>query len=128
MRMVPQLIVAKATKKLTYNKMLLHCWTGNSTVMYKQDVQHKIYGQAIKNCEDYALFLEVLKHIQHTAGFPECLVKYRIRKRSLSRNKFKKLSSFFELMINIERRNVFFTVFYLFTNQLIKVFWKYRKV
>jgi hypothetical protein len=60
-------------------------------------------------------------------GYPECLAKYRIRRKSLSRNKVKKVRPFFDMMVNIERQNIFLACFYLFTNQLVKLLWKYGK-
>jgi len=120
------LIIARVTKRLSYRKMLFHCFTGCSTVMYKQDTSHKIYGPLVKSCNDYALFLRVLRHTKKAMGFDECLVKYRLRKNSLSRNKLKKMAPYFDLMLNIEHKNIFSACFYLFTNQLIKIFWKYK--
>jgi len=102
---------AKAAAKLTYNKMLFHCWTGCSTVMYRQDVNNKIYGPVISNCEDYALFLEVLRHNKNAHGLAQCLTKYRIRGNSLSGNKFKKPASYFDLMLCIEHKSIFAAVF-----------------
>jgi hypothetical protein len=106
--------------------MLFHCFTGNSTVMYKQDIDNKIYGPVITNCDDYALFLQVLRYKKNALGYAECLTKYRIRKKSLSRDKLKKVGPFFDLMIKIEHQNILLACFYLFTNQLIKVLWKYK--
>jgi teichuronic acid biosynthesis glycosyltransferase TuaG len=119
-------MTAKVIKKLTYRKMLFHCFTGCSTVMYKQDPQHKIYGPDITSCNDYALFLRVLRYMKNAHGLAECLTQYRIREGGLSRRKIKKLSPYFDLMINIEHKNVFSAAFYLFTNQLIKFVWKYK--
>jgi hypothetical protein len=95
--------------------------------MYKQDVHNKIYGPEIPNCDDYALFLQVLQHTQNGMGYPECLAKYRIRRKSLSRNKMKKVKPFFDMMMHIEHKNIVTACFYLFTNQFIKLFWKYKK-
>ena len=108
--------------------MLFHCFTGCSTVMYKQDVTHKIYGPIIKNCNDYALFLQVLHHMNNACGYPECLAKYRIRKKSLSSNKINKIKPFFYLMMHIEHKSIPASYFYLITNQLIKYIWKYKKL
>jgi teichuronic acid biosynthesis glycosyltransferase TuaG len=124
--MVYRLIIAKVTKKLTYKKMLLHCFTGCSTVVYKQDKNNKIYGPIIKSCNDYALFLQVLRQMKNAMGLRECLTKYRIRGKSLSQNKFKKLVPYFDLMLNIEHKNIFTATLYLFTNLLIKYVLKYR--
>jgi hypothetical protein len=106
--------------------MLFHCFTGCSTVMYKQDRNNKIYGPIIKNNNDYALFLQILRHVHNAQGYSECLTKYRIRRQSLSRNKLNKIRSYFDLMVHIEHKNIFSAIFYLFTHQLIKYAWKYK--
>jgi hypothetical protein len=64
--------------------------------------------------------------MKNAQGLEDVLAKYRIRGKSLSRNKFKKLSSYFNLMLRIEHKNIFAVIFYLLTNQLIKIIWKYR--
>ncbi|GHU55150.1 putative teichuronic acid biosynthesis glycosyltransferase TuaG [Spirochaetia bacterium] len=120
-------IKVRVIKKLAYKKMLLHCFTGCLAVMYKQDVNNKIFGPDITKNNDYALFLEVLKHIHNARGYPECLAQYRIRQKSLSRNKIGKIKSFFYLMLHIEHKNFIVVCFYLITNQLIKIIWKYKR-
>jgi glycosyltransferase involved in cell wall biosynthesis len=122
------LVIAKVIKRLTYKKMLFHCFTGCSTVMYKQNMNSKIYGPLVMNCDDYALFLEVLRHMHNAKGYSECLTKYRIRQGSLSRNKIKKLKSYFYLMRKFEHINIVLSFFYLCTNQMIKLFWKYKVI
>jgi glycosyltransferase involved in cell wall biosynthesis len=119
-------IKAKVIKQLNYKRLLLHCFTGCSTVIYKQNMNNKIFGPIVKNCDDYALFLEVLQYMHNARGYSKCLTKYRIRRGSLSKNKIEKIISFFDLMINFEHLNVFNILFYLCTNQLIKLVWKYE--
>jgi hypothetical protein len=121
------LVIARVTKKLTYGKMLFHCFTGCSTVMYEQDVNNKIYGPIVKNCDDYALFLKILHHVHNACGYSECLTKYRIREKSLSSNKISKIAPFFYIMLHVEHKNILVSCFYLITNQLIKYIWKYKK-
>jgi glycosyltransferase involved in cell wall biosynthesis len=119
---------SKVIKKLTYKKMLLHCFTGCLTVMYMQDISNKIYGPYLKNTEDWALFLKILKCTRKALGYDECLAKYRIRKNSLSRNKFKKISSYFEMMMKYEHKNILSTCITLLIHQLIRTIWKYKRI
>jgi glycosyltransferase involved in cell wall biosynthesis len=119
---------SKVIKKLTYKKMLLHCFTGCLTVMYIQDINNKIYGPYLKNTEDWALFLEVLKHKKKAFGYFECLAKYRIRHNSLSRNKLRKLHSYFQMMTIYEHENIFLVCIFLLIHQIIKIVWKYKKI
>jgi hypothetical protein len=107
--------------------MLFHCFTGCSTVMYKQDVNNKIFGPLVKSCNDYALFLQVLQHMHNARGYSECFTKYRIRQKSLSRNKIDKIKPYFTVIHTIEHKNILAACFFLLTNQLIKFFWKYER-
>ncbi|MDR0307887.1 MAG: glycosyltransferase [Chitinispirillales bacterium] len=124
----PLRVKTRVIKKLTYKRNLFHCFTGCSATIYKQDINNRIYGPDLKNCDDYALFLRVLRCTRNAMGYNENLSKYRIVKGSLSRNKFKKFPYFIEMMTKYEKQNIFAAYFYLFTNQIIKLFWKYKKV
>jgi hypothetical protein len=88
----------------------------------------KIYGPLVKNNNDYALFLKVLKNVQNGLGYFECLSKYRKHKGSLSSDKLKKIGPFIEIMVNHEHKNIFIAFFYLITNSLIKILFKYEKM
>lgn len=118
---------AKVINKLTYRQMMFHDFVGCLTVMYKQNLNNKIYSPDLRNCNDYALFLKILKHTKNAMGYNENLAKYRIVKNSLSRNKMNKLPSFIEMMTKHEKQNILSAWFLLFTNQFIKVVWKYEK-
>lgn len=118
---------AKVIKKIGYKNYFLHCWTGCLTVVYKQDVNCKIYGPNVKNNNDYALFLEVLKSGAKAMGLKECLAFYRIHTGSISRNKFKKIKPYISVLNKYNNVPKIFCYFFLFTNQLIKKIWKYKK-
>ena len=75
--------------RANYNRVLLDCPIGNSTVVYDTEKLGKCYGPNIKNREDYALWLKILKRENYIWGYPQILTQYRIRKKSLSRNKIK---------------------------------------
>lgn len=55
--------IAKIIKKLSYSKMLYHCFTGCLTVIYDQEKIGKVEGPDILKSNDYALFLQVLKKL-----------------------------------------------------------------
>lgn len=116
---------ARVIKKFGYKKYLFHCWTGCLTVMFKQDVNHKIYGPNVKNNNDYALFLEVLKDGRKAFGIKETFAFYRIHTGSISRNKFKKIKPYITVLNKYNHIPKIFCYFFLFTNQLIKKVWKY---
>lgn len=121
-------VMARVINKLTYKKMMYHCWPGCLTVMYKQDVNNKIYTPDIKKNNDTALFLPVLKFSKNARGMNECLGLYRIRKGSISRNKFKMIKPYIVVLNKFEHKNIVFSYFCVFTQILIKAFFKYEKI
>lgn len=120
-------VQANVVDKTTYKGLLHHCWLGCLTVMYKQDLNHKIYGPDVCKSNDYALFLKVIKEIGYANGLNECLGLYRIRKGGISRNKFKKIKPHIHVLHDIEGHNLIKSYYYLFSHQLIKILYKYKK-
>ena len=120
--------VAKVIKQLTYKKMMLHCFPGCLTVMYNQNKVGKIYAQDIKKNNDNALFYPVLKKCDKALGYKECLGLYRIRKGSISRNKFKMIEPYIKVVHDFEGHSLFVSYFCVLTHFLIKIFFKYRKI
>lgn len=120
-------IFANVTKKLTYSKMMFHCWPGCLTVMYKQNLNCKIYGPDIKKNNDHALFLKVLKQSENAMGIACCLAKYRIRHGSISRKKTEIIKYYVKVIHEFENKTYLFALFCVFTHVFIKTFLKYRK-
>jgi glycosyltransferase involved in cell wall biosynthesis len=121
-------IKAKIIKKLTYKKMLLHCYPGCLTVMYKQNLEEKIYSGDIKKNNDHALFLRVLKNCKNAIGIPEVLARYRIRKNSISRKKLRLIKPYITVLHEFEHIHIFYAYFCLFTHVIIKIFFKYKRI
>jgi glycosyltransferase involved in cell wall biosynthesis len=121
-------IRARVVKKLTYRRMLFYCFPGCLTVMYKQDINNKVYGPNISNMEDYGLFLEVIKRCSNARGYSQCLAKYRIRHNSLSRNKFKKIFPYFRLMMRYEHINFFIVCIHVIIFFIFKSMWRSKKI
>lgn len=122
-------VQAKVIKHLTYRKFLFHCWTGCLTVMYRQDLDNKIYAPEVPNSEDYALFLRVLKRCKTAGvGMDECLAYYRIHQGSLSRNKLKKIKSQLQVFTKDNGIPYIGAWLCLFVNMFVKAFFKYKKV
>jgi glycosyltransferase involved in cell wall biosynthesis len=118
---------SRVIKTLDYNKMLLHNFIGCLTVVYKQDLNNKIYGPIVKVNNDYALFLQILKKSKNAKGIDECLAQYRIRQGSISKNSVRKIKSMIEILHGIENKNIFTVILFLMSNRLVKIIWKYRK-
>lgn len=119
---------ANIIKHLNYRKLLMHCWPGCLTVMYKQDLNNKVYCGDIKKNNDTALFLKVIKTCNNAMGLNECLALYRIRKGSISRNKWKIIQPFVKVIHEFEGKSLLTAYFCVFTHIFIKTFFKYRKV
>jgi glycosyltransferase involved in cell wall biosynthesis len=121
-------VKARVIKKLTYRKMLSHCYPGCLTVMYRQDLANKIYANDIKRNNDYALFLRVLKYSENAMGMKESLAQYRIRKKSISSNKFYMLKPYITILHDYENLNIILTFVYVFTHIFIRMFFKYKHI
>jgi len=119
---------ARVIKTLTYEKMLFHDFVGCLTVVYRQDINKKYFGPILTSCNDYALFLKVLKHAKNAMGYKNVLARYRVVNNSLSKNKVNKVLCFIETMTKYENKNLFVSLFYLITNQVLKYFWKYKNI
>ncbi|MBO5691583.1 MAG: glycosyltransferase family 2 protein [Spirochaetaceae bacterium] len=120
--------VAKVIKKLSYKKMLFHCFPGCLTVMYNQKKIGKIYAQDIKKNNDNALFYPVLKKCSNALGINECLALYRIRQGSISRNKLKMIKPYITVLHDFEGHNLFFSYLCVLTHFFIKILFKYRSI
>lgn len=121
-------VQAQVKKKVTYKDLLIHDWFGCLTFIYKQDLNHKIYGADVQKANDYALFLNVMKNIKFACGLDECLAAYRIRKGSVSRNKWKKVEHYIHVLQTVGHKNIIMSYVLLFTHQFIKSFFKYKKI
>lgn len=75
-------------RRTDYNKMLfLSDPIGNSTVMYDRNLLGDIRVPDIKKRNDFALWLKLLKHTDVVMGIPDVMMRYRVRKNSISANK-----------------------------------------
>ena len=120
--------VAKVIKKLTYSKMMFHCFPGCLTVMYNQDAVGEVYAKDIKKNNDNALFYPVLKKSKNAMGIPVCLALYRIRKGSISRNKFKMIKPYITVLHDFEGHNILLSYFCVLTHFVIKILFKYKSI
>ncbi len=111
----------KTIKKTDYNRLLLDCPVGNSTVMYNVEKMGKFEVPNIRKRNDDALWLQMLKKEKYIWGMPDVLMKYRIRQNSISSNKLKVIKYHWILYREIEHLNVFRSAFHVFWWCVIKV-------
>jgi len=80
--------MVKALPKLTYKKLLTSNYVGNLTGIYNVEKLGKIYAPLFRKRQDWALWISILEKIGETKAIDEVLASYRIRKDSISQNKF----------------------------------------
>ncbi len=114
--------VIKVVKKTDYNRLLLDCPVGNSTVMYNVEKMGKFEVPNIRKRNDDALWLQMLKREKYIIGMPEVLMEYRIRQNSISSNKFNLIKYHWKLYREIEHLNVFRSTFHVCWWIFLKVF------
>ncbi len=108
-------------EKTDYNKMLyLSNPVGNSTLVYNQELLGRISVPNVKKRCDFALWLEILRRTDYCYGIQDVLVKYRVRSNSVSSNKMSLVKYHWQLYRNIEKCNIFMSVFYLLCWAFVK--------
>lgn len=114
--------IIKTIKKTNYNRLLLDCPVGNSTVMYDVEKMGKFEVPNIRKRNDDALWLKMLKKEKYIWGMPDVLMRYRIRTNSISSNKLKVIKYHWILYREIEHLNVFRSAFHIIYWCFLKVF------
>lgn len=112
--------IIKTIKKTSYNRLLLDCPVGNSSVLYDVEKMGKFEVPNIRKRNDDALWLQMLKKEKYIWGMPDVLMQYRIRKNSISSNKFKVIKYHWILYREIEHLSIFRSVFHICYWCLIK--------
>lgn len=80
-----------ALETVSFSKLLKANYIGNLTGMYNARVLGKTYCPPIRKRQDWAMWLLILKKAGGATGIQESLAKYRVRKNSLSGNKWEML-------------------------------------
>lgn len=111
----------KTKKKADYNRILLDCPVGNSTVMYNVSALGKFEVPNIRKRNDDALWLQMLKKEKYIYGMDEVLMEYRIRTNSISSNKLDLVKYHWKLYREIEHLSVPRSVFHICWWGMIKV-------
>lgn len=114
--------VIKTVKKTDYNRLLLDCPVGNSTVMYNVEKMGKFEVPNIRKRNDDALWLQMLKKEKYIYGMPAVLMEYRIRENSISSNKLNLIKFHWKLYREIEHLSVLRSIFHICYWCFLKVF------
>lgn len=113
--------VIQTRKKADYNRVLLDCPVGNSTVMYNVEALGKFEVPNIRKRNDDALWLQILKKEKYIWGMPDILMQYRIRNNSISSNKLQLIKYHWILYRDIEHLSVIRSIFHIGYWCVIKV-------
>ena len=113
--------VINTVKKVDYNRLLLDCPVGNSTVMYNVSLLGKFVTPNIRKRNDDALWLQILKKEKYIYGMKDVLMKYRIRSNSISRNKLSLIKYHWKLYQDIEHLSIFRSIFHIAYWIIIKI-------
>jgi teichuronic acid biosynthesis glycosyltransferase TuaG len=114
-------IVIKGYEKVDYDLLLKSCPLGNSTVMYNAKKLGSFEIPDLKRSNDYALWLQIIKKTRFFYGLNEVLVLYRVRKKSISSNKFAKVKTHWHIFRNIEKISFIKSMKLLLGWMLIKI-------
>lgn len=114
--------VIRTVKKTSYNRLLLDCPVGNSTVMYNVEKMGKFSVPDIRKRNDDALWLQMLKKEKYIYGMSDVLMEYRVRENSISSNKLSLIKFHWKLYREIENLSVLRSVFHIAVWCFLKVF------
>ena len=107
-----QTVDTHQTGPLTYHDMLRKKATlGCSTVMMKASTFQDYRMPLLRTGQDYAFWLKILKNGYNAYPIPNVLMHYRIVSDSISRNKFKKAKRQWQIYREIEKLNIFESLF-----------------
>lgn len=101
-----------AAPTITYQRLLKTCDVGCLTAIYDTEKLHKMYMPDVFQKGDYALWLQVLKKIPMAKGIQQPLARYRIRKHSLSANKFQGAAAQWRVYRRVEHLSLPKSVYY----------------
>jgi len=110
----------RSPARISYNRLLLDCPVGNSTVMYDVARLGKFEVPNIRKRNDDALWLRMLRVEPYIWGMPVVLMRYRLRSGSVSANKRSLVKYHWTLYRDIEHLSVPRSVFHIGVWVLIK--------
>ena len=111
--------IGKIPDKLNYKESLKNTIILTSTVMINiNEIDLELLKMPNINCEDTATWWKILRNNEIGYGLNEELTVYRIRKNSLSNNKFKTIKSTWDIYRKIEKLNLLYSA-YCFNGYII---------
>lgn len=114
----------KFDKKFTYLDLLKFNQIGTSTACIDTTSFDLIEMPLIRRRQDYAMWLELSKDIQHVDCIDMVLVHRRIRKDSVSSNKLKLIKYNYYVLRNLNNISRIKTIYYLIIYFVKKIYYK----
>ena len=111
--------VVEAPKTISYQKMLNNNYVGCLTAIYDRKFLGKLYMNEIRNRQDWALWLYIMRILKVTSGMSESLAIYRERSNSISTNKVEMLKYNYQIYKVVLGYNHFFS-FFLIINYIFQ--------
>lgn len=112
--------------KVSYQSLLKTCPISCLTAFIDIEKTGKFYMPDIAKRQDYGLWLSILKKIKYAYGIQQPLAVYRIRKNSVSRNKYQAMVYVWKVYRDVERINFLHSSF-LMVNYAINGLIKYAR-
>jgi teichuronic acid biosynthesis glycosyltransferase TuaG len=101
---------------ITNKDLVKYNWIGTSTVMYNAAVLGKHYMPDLRNRQDWALWLRLIKYSGEALFVDKPLTKYTVRSNSVSSNKLKLIKFHWLIYRQVEKFNAILSVAYLIRN------------
>ncbi|WP_257659154.1 glycosyltransferase family 2 protein [Parapedobacter lycopersici] len=108
--------------KVTYRSTMKSNKIGCLTAMYDTLCFGKVYMIDIRNRQDYTLWLQLLKKVEFAYCIPEILAKYRIRRNSISSNKWKLVKYHWHIYRDIEKQSFHLSLYYIVNYIVLRLF------
>jgi teichuronic acid biosynthesis glycosyltransferase TuaG len=99
-------------EKLRYQDLLKTCYVGCLTAIYDTNVFGKRFMPLIRQGQDFALWLDLLRSGKEAKGLNELLAIYRVRPHSISANKIKGSSYIWYIFTRLEQMSRMKAAFY----------------
>tara|TARA_R110000765_G_scaffold25437_1_gene62855 strand:- start:3859 stop:4626 length:768 start_codon:yes stop_codon:yes gene_type:complete len=100
-------------EKVNYTDVLKSCPISCLTALIDIRRIGKYYMPNLEKRQDWCLWLAILKEVPYAYGIKEPMAIYRMRKHSISRNKLKLIPYVWKVYRNVEKQNVFYSLYLL---------------
>jgi len=114
-------------QRVSYNDLLKTCPISCLTAIYDKESLGRTYMPPIQKRQDYGLWLALLKKTPYAYGYTQPLATYRIRKGSVSRNKWKAAAYQWKIYTEVEKLGMAKSLYY-FGHYAVNGFMKYKKL